>query len=445
MNPFAIRIERLSKQYKIGRKLKKESLSETLRADLGEVVNGVSRAFSQIGNQEGREFGNRDRYIWALHDVSFEIQPGESVGIIGSNGAGKTTLLKILSRITVPTSGKVRLRGRVGSLLEVGTGFHPELTGRENIYLNGAILGMHRREINAKFDEIVTFSDIEKFLDTPVKFYSSGMRVRLAFSVAAHLEPEILLVDEVLAVGDIAFQEKCLNKMENVVRGGRTVIFVSHNMAAIKALCQKGAFIENGKLIYYGNVDKAISTYLNQGTHQKQQQVERLRDPSLSVQILQANVANEQAFSEARFGHDQDIFFEFRVAINLPAYRMFLGFQIIDEKLDTIFTSHDFELDENRISSRQPGIYTYRIKLPAPLLIPGQYRISFYAKKRHRRDNIIIDQVEHVCPFEVFDNGSVMARAGVNWSGHVTFPLPWEEISRTGLTAEHQPSPALKR
>jgi lipopolysaccharide transport system ATP-binding protein len=440
MNSYAIRIENLSKQYKIGRKFKKENLSETLRADLSEVVNGVSRAFSQIGNQERREVDKRDQLFWALHNVSFEIQPGESVGIIGSNGAGKTTLLKILSRITVPTSGKVRLRGRVGSLLEVGTGFHPELTGRENIYLNGAILGMRRREINAKFDEIVNFSDIEKFLDTPVKFYSSGMRVRLAFSVAAHLEPEILLVDEVLAVGDFAFQEKCLNKMENVVHGGRTVIFVSHNMAAVKALCQKGAFIENGQLIYYGNVDKAISTYLKQGM-QQQQQVNRMRDTSLSVQILQATVNNEQASTETRFGHDQDIFFEFKVAINLSAYRMFLEFQVMDEKLDTIFTSHDFELDENRISSRQPGVYTYRIKLPAPLLIPGQYRISIYAKRRHRKNNIIVDQVEHVCPFEVFDNGSVMARAGVNWSGHVTFPLLWEEISRTNLSDEKSPTP----
>jgi lipopolysaccharide transport system ATP-binding protein len=440
MNPYAIRIEKISKKYKIGRKLRKENLSETLRADLGEVVNGVSKVFSQIGNQETREHGNRNQSIWALNNVSFEVLPGESVGIIGSNGAGKTTLLKILSRITVPTSGKARVWGRVGSLLEVGTGFHPELTGRENIYLNGAILGMHRREINAKFDEIVNFSDIEKFLDTPVKFYSSGMRVRLAFSVAAHLEPEILLVDEVLAVGDIAFQEKCLNKMENVVHGGRTVIFVSHNMAAVKALCQKGAFIENGQLIYYGDVDKAISTYLSQGAQQKQQKVDRPRDPSLAVQLLHVNVTNEQGSTETRFGHDQDIYFELKTAVNSPAYRMFIELQIIDEKLDTIFTSRDFELDENRISSRQPGVYTYRVKLPAPLLIPNQYRISLYAKKRFRRDNIIVDQVEHVCPFEVFDNGSVMARAGVNWSGHVTFPLLWEEVKRNNLLEENPPT-----
>ncbi|MCA9896469.1 MAG: ABC transporter ATP-binding protein, partial [Anaerolineae bacterium] len=200
--------------------------------------------------------------LWALKDVSFEVKRGEVVGIVGRNGAGKSTLLKILSRITEPTSGHAEIHGRVGSLLEVGTGFHPELTGRENIYMNGAILGMRRSEIDRQFDEIVAFAEIERFLDTPVKRYSSGMHVRLAFAVAAHLEPEILLVDEVLAVGDVEFQRKCLGKMEDVAQGGRTVIFVSHNMAAVKDLCQRAFLLKEGELEFVGSVDATIRRYL---------------------------------------------------------------------------------------------------------------------------------------------------------------------------------------
>ena len=203
--------------------------------------------------------------LWALRDVSFEIKRGEVVGIIGRNGAGKTTLLKILSRITEPTEGRARIRGHVGSLLEVGTGFHPELTGRENIYLNGAILGMTRSEIGGKFDEIVSFAEIEKFLDTPVKHYSSGMYVRLAFAVAAHLEPDILLVDEVLAVGDAAFQKKCLGKMGDVAQEGRTVLFISHNMQAVRTLCKKALLLTDGRIETQGDVHSVVNTYLSKG------------------------------------------------------------------------------------------------------------------------------------------------------------------------------------
>ena len=209
-------------------------------------------------------------HFWALKDVSFEINQGDVVGIIGRNGAGKSTLLKILSRITEPTEGRIRIRGRVASLLEVGTGFHPELTGRENIYLNGSILGMSRSEIKAKFDEIVAFAEVEKFLDTPVKRYSSGMYVRLAFAVAAHLEPEILIVDEVLAVGDAEFQKKCLGKMHDVATGGRTVLFVSHNMQAVSILCGRGLFLSGGSLAYAGGVKETIDLYLSTFSKQRQ-------------------------------------------------------------------------------------------------------------------------------------------------------------------------------
>ena len=435
MNHYAIRIEQLSKQYKIGRSLRKENLTDTLRADLSEMVDGAARALAKVAGQNEPEPQGRRQTIWALNDVSFDIQPGESVGVIGSNGAGKTTLLKLISRITVPTSGRIRLHGRVGSLLEVGTGFHTELTGRENIYLNGAILGMRRREIERKFDEIVAFSDIGKFLDTAVKFYSSGMRVRLAFSVAAHLEPEILLIDEVLAVGDIAFQQKSLNKMESVARGGRTVVFVSHNMATVKALCQKAAFIEHGELKFFGPVDEAIAAYLAQGSLQKEEQVSRQPDPSLPMQILSARVSTEDGAVQTRFGHDQPIDITVQCALFQPGYRAFLGVQVVDEDLHTLVNSYDFEMNEESVFSREPGVYTYRIQLPAPLLVPGRYRISLYVLWRSRRELKVLDKVEHVCPFEVYDNGSVYARSGMRWEGQVNCPLEWQEIDKAPLSS----------
>ena len=294
--PPAIRVEGLSKMYRIGTRPQayhtlRETLSDAGVAAWRRIRQAASRAFGPWRN--GRRLcpgaadeavagsaeathGNGDcadvsprlegDHFWALKDVSFEVQPGEVVGIIGRNGAGKSTLLKILSRITEPTAGRVELRGRVGSLLEVGTGFHPELTGRENIYLNGSILGMSRREIQRKFDEIVAFAEIEDFLDTPVKRYSSGMYVRLAFAVAAHLEPEILIVDEVLAVGDAAFQQKCLGKMQTIAGHGRTVLFVSHNTAAVQRLCTKTMLIKAGRLVFEGCTAEALQRYAQETT-----------------------------------------------------------------------------------------------------------------------------------------------------------------------------------
>jgi homopolymeric O-antigen transport system ATP-binding protein len=246
VSDIAVRVENLSKQYKIGSARRDERLKDFLAQGWGNLF------------RRGQPADN----FWALRDVSFELKHGDVLGIIGRNGAGKSTLLKILSRITEPTSGRAEIYGRVGSLLEVGTGFDRELTGRENVYLNGAILGMTRREIDRKFDEIVDFSGVEKFIDTPVKRYSSGMHVRLAFAVAAHLEPEILIVDEVLAVGDASFQRKCLGKMENVAKEGRTVLFVSHNMAAVHSLCSRGLLLDGGKLSTEGAVNKVIEQYL---------------------------------------------------------------------------------------------------------------------------------------------------------------------------------------
>jgi len=252
-----VRVENLSKQYRLGAK---GASYETLRESL---VNGLRAPFQRLARRNGSR--NRET-IWALKDVSFEVAPGEVLGVIGRNGAGKSTLLKVLSRIIEPTTGRAELFGRVSSLLEVGTGFHPELTGKENIYLNGAILGMKRREIDQKFDQIVAFAELNAFLDTPVKRYSSGMYMRLAFAVASHLEPELLLVDEVLAVGDAAFQKKCLGKMGAVAREGRTLLFVSHNMAAIRSLCPRSIWLDKGQIVAAGNTERVVVDYLEEAT-----------------------------------------------------------------------------------------------------------------------------------------------------------------------------------
>ncbi|MGP0064396.1 MAG: polysaccharide ABC transporter ATP-binding protein [Isosphaeraceae bacterium] len=256
--PPAIRVENLGKSFRIGHEGRRVGY-RTLRESL---VSAPAAMMRRVRNGVG---GGRSEEFWALKDVNLEVLPGEIVGIIGHNGAGKSTLLKILSRITKPTVGQIEIRGRVGSLLEVGTGFHPELTGRENIFLNGSILGMSRREIAGRFDEIVTFAEVERFLDTPVKRYSSGMYVRLAFAVAAHLEPEILLVDEVLAVGDAHFQKKCLEKMEGIARGGRTILLVSHQMSLVQRLSHRAALLEGGRTTAFGATGDVIEQYLSRG------------------------------------------------------------------------------------------------------------------------------------------------------------------------------------
>jgi lipopolysaccharide transport system ATP-binding protein len=259
MGDLAIHVENLSKQYRIGRHRQSH---ETMVAAALRSMAGPLRRISKLLRGQSMGAAELDDTLWALRDVSFQVGEGEVVGIIGHNGSGKSTLLKLISRITYPTTGHIKIYGRVGSLLEVGTGFHPELTGRENIYLNGTVLGMNRSEIDRKFDEIVEFSGVERFLDTPVKHYSSGMAVRLAFAVAAHLEPEILLIDEVLAVGDAAFQKKSLGKMEDVASQGRTVLFVSHNLPSVQALCSRALLLQNGCVMVDGAPDEAISQYM---------------------------------------------------------------------------------------------------------------------------------------------------------------------------------------
>ncbi len=362
MSDTVIRAESLGKKYRIGALHKKH---DTLR-------DSIASAFKRP-NVQTRQCST-DNEFWALKDVSFEVKQGEVVGVIGRNGAGKSTLLKILSKITEPTAGRVELRGRVGSLLEVGTGFHPELTGRENIFLNGAILGMGRAEIRRRFDEMVAFAEVEKFIDTPVKHYSSGMYMRLAFAVAAHLEPEILLVDEVLSVGDALFQKKCLGKMSEVSRQGRTVIFVSHNMGAVSSLCTKGILLENGTLTATGEIEEVISRYLilNAGEI-KQAWSGQAGDGHLS--LLRTWIQPKDA--QRTFHTSSPLEIGCEVYVHQKIHGLIAGF--------TLFSEYDYEIayvvhDDDKLPpalEALPGTYTFKWVIPSNTLAAGMYRIEF--------------------------------------------------------------------
>jgi lipopolysaccharide transport system ATP-binding protein len=366
MSDIAIRVDHLSKQYRIGAQ---QAPYRTLRETLVKAARGPIDWLKGERKQVRRTF-------WALDDVSFEVKQGEAVGIIGRNGAGKSTLLKVLSRITRPTRGRVEIFGRVGSLLEVGTGFHPELTGRENVYLNGAILGMGRAEIARKFDEIVAFAEVEKFLDTPVKFYSSGMYVRLAFAVAANLEPEILVVDEVLAVGDAEFQKKCLGKMGDVARGGRTVLFVSHNMRAIKRLCNSAILLKSGMLAEKGNVQRVIESYAAD-SELSSKYFFPLKAEDLSIKwfdIYQNNIKTDHIDGSDPF----KIKISFDVLKDLNFFRIgiYLRGQLGDPILRSFITDWNPELENIKC-----GGYEACLEIPSKLLAPGSYNVNLHASR----------------------------------------------------------------
>jgi len=322
---------------------------------------------------------NSDEDFWALSNVSFDVLAGESIGIIGKNGAGKSTLLKILSKITPPTSGKIISRGRIASLLEVGTGFHPELTGKENVYLNGSILGLKKKEIDAKFDEIIDFAGTEKFLDTPLKHYSSGMQLRLAFSVAAFLEPEVLVIDEVLAVGDAEFQKKCLGKMENVSKSGRTILFVSHNMAALQSLCSKGVFIENGKSDGIMSIHDAVSKYLYQGVNKIGREVFSPKKEKMEAAILEARLMD--ATETTRMIHEtcEDFFVEI-VWENITGIPVSVSVELHSYGGIELFNAFDTPMDFDGKKKQATGVYKSVVKIPKNYLKAGEYffRIGLY-------------------------------------------------------------------
>ena len=375
MNDIAIRVEELSKLYYIG---KKQERYKTLRDTIADAFVSPFRRAGKLLKGQNTGAAELDETIWALKDISFEIKQGEVVGIIGRNGAGKSTLLKILSRITEPTNGFAEIHGRVGSLLEVGTGFHTELTGRENIYLNGSIIGMKRTEINRKFDEIVAFAEVEKFIDTPVKHYSSGMYLRLAFAVAAHLEPEILLVDEVLAVGDARFQKKCLNKMEDVGQEGRTVLFVSHSMPSITRLCKRAILFDEGNLIKDGQAYKVISSYLNFGfgTTAMREWTDPAKAPGSEVVRLSAvRVQTEDDRITDVVDIRQAIRLEMEYEVFQPGHILLPNFNVYNDKGIFIFTTKDLDPAWRRCP-RPAGHYVSIVLIPGNLLAEGTHFVE---------------------------------------------------------------------
>ncbi len=383
MSHPAIEVSGLSKRYVI----EHESRHDNLRDTLHHAARKLWRRARWGTGFEREEF-------WALRDVSFSIQPGEVVGVIGRNGAGKSTLLKILSRITEPSSGKIAIRGRVASLLEVGTGFHPDLTGRENIFLNGAILGMSRGEIRKKFDEIVAFAEVERFLDTPVKRYSSGMYVRLAFAVAAHLEPEILIVDEVLAVGDAQFQKKCIGKMQDVARGqGRTVLFVSHNLETMLQLTTKALLLQSGSVNFFGPTPEALSRYLQRRDDQIGNYVDA--SPGDAPRIARIDLKTSEGPGLQAHGAPLEIRFE--IDLPRPVRQLCLSCYICNPSGQQIALVHRFDMDGASYPAGTPAVLTCRI--PSLGLFQGGYHLRVYFAEA--RNGSVFKTIEHACPFEV--------------------------------------------
>ncbi|AZA47473.1 ABC transporter ATP-binding protein [Chryseobacterium carnipullorum] len=363
---LAIKAENISKQYRLG-----QVGTGTLSHDLNRFwhkVRGKEDPYLKIGETNDRTTKGNSEYVWSLSDINFEIEQGSAVGIIGRNGAGKSTLLKILSKITKPTTGKIYTNGRIASLLEVGTGFHPEMTGRENVYLNGAILGMTRKEITRKFDEIVAFSGVERYIDTPVKRYSSGMYVRLAFAVAAHLESEILIVDEVLAVGDADFQKKCLGKMGDVTKGeGRTILFVSHNMAAVKQLCNTGILMKHGNIVDQGGVNKIMENYIINELSPNSE-FKYIEDLSKKAQIHNIKISNNKHIETTEFSHIDDINITIDYINRSVDKGVRINIAILDKFENVIFiTRKRFEdMHENSLS----------LQIEGNRLIPNTYILS---------------------------------------------------------------------
>jgi lipopolysaccharide transport system ATP-binding protein len=408
----AIQIERVSKRYELGERSSgflSQDLERALRKPLRKLLR---RPAEEAPAPDHAEPGTSD--FWALRDVSLDIEPGSVLGLVGANGAGKSTLLKLLSRITLPTEGRIRLRGRVGTLLEVGTGFHPELTGRENVFLNGAILGMRRQEIIARFDEIVDFSGIGQFLDTPVKRYSSGMYVRLAFAVAAHLQPEILLVDEVLAVGDHKFQRKCLGKMDDVAREGRTVVFVSHNSAAVKRLCERTVWLDSGRIREDGPTQEVLHSYLTfasegQGSGEVAVpgDVQRIGTGEAKLVRIAMRDSGGGAITSLRLGQPSRFSLTFQVSEPLEDVILELGVNSAEGVRAVTCLSTDDGHEPFRL---EPGTHTIEVDLQMALL-PGDYTITAGIHESHVRT---YDYVEAVLGF-----------AGLNVPHEETPEYPW--------------------
>jgi lipopolysaccharide transport system ATP-binding protein len=416
-----IRAEGVSKRFRIGAR---QAAYSTLRESLTDAVRAPFRRRAAQGDG--------DDTIWALRDVGFEVEAGEAVALIGRNGAGKSTLLKILSRITEPTAGRVELYGRVGSLLEVGTGFHSELTGRENIFLSGALLGMRGEEIRRQFDDIVSFAEVEKFIDTPVKRYSSGMYMRLAFAVAAHLDPEILLVDEVLAVGDANFQKKCLGKMNEVAHHGRTILFVSHNMTAVSQLCPRAILLADGRVVRDGPTPEVVAEYLKVGSRGAGECV--WEDPRRAPGNDKARLRAVRVVSGGAVAAEVDIDKETEVEVEFENYvegarNLCAHIQLLDGAGTTVLSTAAMPganaVAEEWFGRPHPaGLYRARCTLPANFLNQGRYYISVFVLSTG--PTVVEAQAAQALSFKVFDTGAMRAPGSWgHWPGVVRVPLPW--------------------
>ena len=397
MKDIILKAEDISKQYRLG-----QVGTGTLGHDVNRwwhQIRGKENPYLKIGDTNDRATKGESDYVWALKDINFEVERGEVLGIIGKNGAGKSTLLKILSRVTAPTTGSIKFGGRVASLLEVGTGFNGEMTGRENVYLNGAILGMTKKEINAKLDEIIDFSGCERYIDTPVKRYSSGMTVRLAFAVAAFLEPEILIIDEVLAVGDAEFQKKAIGKMQDISRqGGRTVLFVSHNMAAIKQLCTKTIMMENGTIVFEGNTNDGIDYYLQ--SNQYEGYVGHYVNEAVQESgIVSLAIVDENKKNRTEFGFDEPVTIKILVKVSEKHLKSYFSLRLVDRNERIIFTS-EIKFEEKL---KKAGFYEFEVKLPLKFLVPNKFSLTF---GMYFPNVEMIDFQENCLSFEILETGS---------------------------------------
>jgi lipopolysaccharide transport system ATP-binding protein len=427
MSEVILKVENVSKLYRIGT-VGTGTFGGDVQRFWKTKILGQEDPFLKVGQTNDRTSKEKAEFVWALQNINFEVKRGEVLGIIGKNGAGKSTLLKLLSRITTPTTGSIKSAGRMASLLEVGTGFHPELTGRENIFLNGAILGMTKKEIQNKFDEIVDFSGCEMYIDTPTKRYSSGMTVRLGFAVAAFLDPEILVVDEVLAVGDAEFQKKAIGKMKEVSQGGgRTVLFVSHNMASMKTLCHRGLVMSNGQLVFNSTIDNAIDFYLDSGSAERNKNFNFVRknESESDAYIKSAVIFNEKNVPTGTFEIDQQIFIIINIFCKNHIPGLY-GYITISDKNEVLFIESDTkEFGVNQLSNLKLGENKFKLKINGNVLPQGE-KYVYLNLASAQAINFNIDSPGYVLSFTVQDN---LTTRNVRRTAMTSQILNWEQIN----------------
>lgn len=426
MSKLVIKVENLSKQYRLG-----EIGTGSIAHDLNRwwyLVRGKEDPYLKVGENNDRTTKGGSDYVWALRNIDFEVKQGEVLGVIGRNGAGKSTLLKILSKTTTPTVGNVKIKGRIASLLEVGTGFHPELSGRENIFLNGAIMGMSKKEIKSKFDEIVDFAGVTRYVDTPVKRYSSGMYVRLAFAVAAHLEPEILIVDEVLAVGDAEFQKKCLGKMKDVSENdGRAVLFVSHNMGVISNLCHRAILLHNGKVADSGEVNEVVNYYIRTQSNNSQIYSAGNKENKSAIYFSEIKPVNSQGEISSTFLFNECIRLQVKMYANeIKLARVTkIGIALLDRNENRVFSDL---ADCSQFIIGGSNEINFSITLPSSLFAPGRYSFLLAVQIPNQQ---IFDLVDNVCSISILDNGTEMASYEGFFYGNVIVKPQWRLFHET--------------